>query len=315
MKDISLLISPLAKSAYFADYLTVAQAECDAIFTDTAFTHQRIGTLDFLDATLSDDSIQQAMRLSFAQGIFERCDGGFQPLASDAGFRLHEDFVVGAKYKGKTNEMLTQLLLNIGLAHMPDSAPETLKLLDPMCGRATTLLWGMRYGMRSKGIEQDPKALQDLQQSLKKWTKLHRQKHQLQTGFVGKANKQGKGKFLDFQAEDAGMRVIHGDAREAAELLKDEKFNLIISDLPYGVQHFTTANTRNPLAVLEECADGWANCLKPDGAIVLAFNSYQPKRAKLIECFAARGLHAEPFAAPHRMSEAIIRDIVVFRRS
>ena len=177
------------------------------------------------------------------------------------------------------------------------------------------MLWAMRYGLSAKGIEQDVKAIDDLRQGLKKWTKLHRQKHKILDGFIGKANKKGLGKFLEFTIDKQNFRIINGDSREAATLIKSEKFDLITSDLPYGVQHFTTDKTRNPLLVLSECMADWKKLLTKDGVIVLAFNSYIPKRTELIECFENNGFKAQDFSAPHRMSESIVRDVVVFKHA
>jgi len=188
-----------------------------------------------------------------------------------------------------------------------------INLLEPMCGRATTLLWAMRYGLKARGIEQDTKAIEDIHRNLKKWTKLHRQKHKLSEGFIGESKKKKLGDFLDFSAEDTTMRVVNADARNADQIFKKEKFDLIVSDLPYGVQHFTTDKTRNPINVIEECVNAWKSCLKKKGAIVLAFNNNNPKRAKLINLFEKAGFQALSFSAAHRMSESIIRDVVVFK--
>ena len=110
------------------------------------------------------------------------------------------------------------------------------------------------------------------------------------------------------------MRVITGDSSNACKLLNNEKFNLIVSDLPYGVQHFTTNQTRNPIQVLKDCAADWKASLKPGGVMVLAFNRNIPKRKALLEVFTDQGMQDLGFTAPHRMSESIVRDIVVLKR-
>jgi len=172
----------------------------------------------------------------------------------------------------------------------------------------------MRYGMKAKGIEQDAGALADIRQTVKKWCKVHRQKHEWKEGFTGKANKQDQGKFIDFAVNDASMRVIAGDSTEACHLLNRETFHLLVTDLPYGVQHFTTDKTRNPLATLKACAPAWRDSLKPAGVMVLAFNRYLPRREELIGVFTEHGMQALAFSAPHRMSESIVRDVVVLKR-
>lgn len=308
---VALQISPEAKSAYFSDYLSVAQTELKLVTKDAPFNLRQFGGLDFIEVDIPQQEINSLLRLSFVQGCYQIVNDAFIPLEQTADFLLHDDFVFGSKFKGKTNERLTQLLLNVGLSEINAHDQHKITLLDPMCGRATTLLWAMRYGIQAKGIEQDGKALEDITRNLKRWTKLHRQKHKLSDGFIGGNKKHGK--FIDFSIEQTSMRVATGDARFADQIYKKDKFDLIVSDLPYGVQHFTTSKTRNPLSVIQECVYPWKKLLKKNGAIVLAFNSYQPKREALIQVFEEAGFAAQIFNAPHRMSESIVRDIVVFK--
>lgn len=320
MKSFALLISPRAKSAYFNDYIEVAKAELEWLLPNQDIEYKKVAEMDFLFLTVSDDSLPDLARLSCVYGIFEQVGEQLLPLAIETDFELNEDFIFGAKFKGKTSETLTQMLINVGLASIEFDDISKVKLLDPMCGRATTLLWAMRYGMSSKGIEQDSKALVDIEQNVKKWCKIHRQKHQFKKGFVGGASakksksKQGKDKFIDFTVNDATMRIITGDSIETGSILKSDKFDLIVSDIPYGIQHFTTEKTRNPLAVIQECASGWSNVLKKGGVMVLSFNSFIPKRDDLIAAFSEHNLEALEFSAPHRMSESIVRDVVILRK-
>ena len=132
---------------------------------------------------------------------------------------------------------------------------------------------------------------------------------------MGKTNKKNQGKFLEINVADTHLKFVIGDSRDVQASLKDESFNLIVSDLPYGVQHFTTEKTRNPLDVIQESLASWHKCLKPGGAIVLAFNSNIPKREALVRALIGAGFNAIDFAAPHRMSESIVRDVVVFRKN
>ena len=316
MQKLALLISPRAKSAYFNDLVEVAKAELAwLIGNDKVIIYKKIGEMEFLEVEASELLLPSLARLSFVYGIFEYRKELLIPQAIEARFKLHEDFVFGAKFKGKTNELLTQMLINVGLQSIEYKDITKVKMLDPMCGRATTLLWGMRYGMQTKGIEQDAKALADIRQNVKKWCKIHRQKHQFKNGFVGgKATKGNDGKFIEFTVDDTSMRVITGDSSKACSLLNSEKFNLIISDLPYGVQHFTTNQTRNPLMVLKNCAKDWCDSLQPGGSMVLAFNRNIPKRKELLAVFTEHGMRELAFGSPHQMSESIIRDVVVLQR-
>jgi 16S rRNA G966 N2-methylase RsmD len=314
MKKIALQISPEAKSAYFSDYKQVALEELNYVLGDIPVEHFAIGPLEFFELEYHEALLENILRLSFTQGLYEINGDALKPLNLSPKFNLHEDFVFGSKFRGKTNERLTQLLINTGLATIGKDKTNELNLLDPMCGRATSLLWAARYGFKkAHGIELDPKALPDIHRNLKKWTKLHRQKHKLADGFIGNPNRQNLGKFLNFTVCDTTMRVVIGDARNTETLFKKEKFDLIISDLPYGVQHFTNDLTRNPLAVISECVLPWKNSLKKHGAIVLAFNANCPTRDALNACFTEQGFHLNHFAAEHRMSESIVRNVAIFQ--
>lgn len=313
MTKIAIQISPEAKAAYFSDYLYVAEQELNHVIGSIPFNAVKKGGLEFFELDNTGLDLDKILRLSFVQGIYAIEGNLLRPLELTADYHLHEDFVFGSKFKGKTNERLTQLLINVGLATIGKDATKDVKLLDPMCGRATTLLWAMRYGLQAKGIEQDTKAIEDIHRNLKKWTKLHRQKHKLSEGFIGGQKKKRTGQFLDFNTEQGSMRIVIEDARKAEQVFKKEKFDLLISDLPYGIQHFTTEKTRNPLTIIEQCIKPWKTCLKKTGAIVLAFNSNNPKRIDLINAFEQCGFKAHTFSARHRMSESIIRDILVLQ--
>ncbi len=313
---LSLLVSPAAKGAFFDQTVAVATAELAGMASDRAIAHRRIGAMDFLDVEAAEAELPELARLACIHGVFQRQGEQLLPLATAHHFALHEDFVFGSKYRGKTHELLTQLLINTGLRYMDHPPDDGVKLLDPMCGRGTTLLWAMRYGMRSKGIEQDPAAPAEVRRHLKKWCKLHRQKHRLDQGSISRSGGRGNsGRFLEFEAAGSDLRIISGDASNARALLNGERFELIVSDLPYGIQHLTSAGARNPLDALNNCAAGWRDSLKPGGAIVLAFNANQPRRKDLIAAFAGHGLQAQPFSVPHRMSESIVRDVLVLKQS
>lgn len=307
MPDYALLISPRAEAAYFDDALRVARGELSWI-TGQEGTHWATGGMDFLIVAAEDPA--PFARLSFVQGVFERHGDGLTPIEIAPDFHLHRDFVWGEKYRGKTNETLTQLLINLALA---GRAPEGLRLLDPMCGRGTTLLWALRYGIEAVGVEQDPAALPEIRRALKKWSKIRRQKHKLSEGWVHKSNRTGIGKHLDF-VTDGRMRVITGDTSDLRELVHRKRFDLIVTDAPYGVQHQGSKDRRSPEDTLLTAIPGWADSLAPGGRMAIAFNSYMPKRATLQDAIAAQGLTCLPTDLEHRMSESILRDIILAER-
>lgn len=311
---LDLLVTPLATGAYFASVLDVARAELSVHFPGAEAEVVAHPMLTFLRVELPEAALPTLARLSFVQGIFAAHGDHRRVLDTDPGYTLPAPFVFGAKYRGKTHELLTLLALNVARAtsSLPVEAP--VKVLDPMAGRGTTLLWAVRLGWSATGIERDPKATADLQRHVKKHCKLLRVKHKETRGTVGRKGKSGQGSFVRYSFGDHSLRLLTGDARKTRPLLQSERFPLIVSDLPYGVQHTRDDGWRDPTSVLAACAPEWAERLAPGGSMVLAFNALLPKRDVLVRLFADAGLTVHPFTAPHRMSASIARDLVVFTK-
>ena len=309
-----LLVDPRATGAYFADTLDVARAELQLhlpgcvpeVVSHPMFTRLRVDVPRELLPVLA--------RLSFVQGIFA-VDGDqltVEPVAPE--YHLPAELVYGAKYRGKTHELVTLLALRVARATCTLPAEAPVKVLDPMAGRGTTLLQAARLGWSATGIERDPKAIADLQRHVKKQCKMLRIKHKETRGTVGRKGRQGPGAFVRYRFPDSAIRLITGDARKTRPLLQGERFPLIVSDLPYGIQHTRDDGWRDPTATLRACAPEWAGRLAPGGSMVLCFNAFLPRRDVLVEPFLEAGLILHPFSAPHRMSESILRDLAVFTR-
>lgn len=307
-----LLVSPLARGAYFDAHLDVAGHELRAHAPGVEFSVERVGQLDFFSVELPEHALAMVSRLSFVQGAFrvEGADGPrLVPIDLRPDFVLPESFVYGVKYRGKTNELVTQLALGLALRYRRGQG-RARTVLDPMAGRGTTLLWALRYGLSGVGIEQEPRALDELHAHVKKQTKLHRVKHRHDNGFVGKKRRDQVGRLVGYELAGQRLRLVAGDSRDAPQLVGGQRFDLIVSDLPYGVQ-FGDAKRQGLRELVAECAEAWVSCLKEGGAMVLVFNTYRPTRAELTETFTAQGCRVEDFSAPHRMSESIVRDLLV----
>ena len=311
---LDLLVTPLATGAYYASVLDVAQAELTLHFPHVSAEVIERSTLTFLRADLPREALPTVARLSFVQGVFAVDGDSLTVLDAHPGYHLPAPFVFGAKYRGKTHELLTLLALNVARAtcSLPVEAP--VKVLDPMAGRGTTLLWAARLGWSATGIERDPKAPADLQRHVKKHCKLLRVKHKETRGTVGRKAKSGQGAFVRYTFAESSIRLITGDARRLKPLLQGERFPMMVADLPYGVQHTRDDGWRDPTRVLAACAPEWAERLAPGGSLVLAFNALMPKRDVLVGLFTDAGLVAHPFTAPHRLSAGIERDLAVFTR-
>jgi len=312
--DTWLLISPLARGAYFDAMVDVSVAEFQLCFPEHAVEPAVLGGMPALRIRGPALDLKRLGRLSFLQGAFQGSANQLAPIDLPPAFDLPDSLVFGAKYAGKTNELVTQLAINTALAFADLRTDGPIKVLDPTAGRGTTLLWAARYGMVARGIERDKKALADFQRHVKRQTKLQRIKHKELSGFTTKKNANDLGRFLEYRFAAGSARLVIGDSKDAPRLLGGERFHLVVGDLPYGIQHRGSGRTRNPLENLRSCATAWAASLHPGGAMVLVFNAFMPRRDGLVRVFEDAGLEALPFAAPHRMSESILRELAVFRK-
>lgn len=308
-----LLVNPLAKGAYFDAYLDVGRAELEAHFPNRDMEVVSVGGLDFFRLSLHDDELSAAARCSVVQGIFrEEPSGALWPCDIHPDLRLPEALVYGAKYRGKTHELVTQLALNLALLHHRGERPPTT-VLDPLAGRGTTLLWGLRYHLNGRGLEIDPHARDALHAHLKKQCKLHRISHSAERGTIGGRGRSKEGSFTHFSLGGQNLRLVTGDAAEARRLLSQQRFDLLVSDLPYGIE-FKSRNDPSLLGLVQRCLPSWSESLRPGAAMVLVFNRYQPRRPELEALLHREGYEVAHFAAPHRMSESIQRDLMVATR-
>lgn len=292
----------------------MAQAEVATVLPDHPITVDVRPTLTFLRVEAPESAAADLVRLSTIQAVFvDTGDGGLRPVDADPGYTLPRAVVWGAKYRGKTHELVTQLA--VGLALRTTRAPLGTgpAVLDPMAGRGTTLLWAARLGLDAWGVEQEPAAPDHLRAHIALQAKLHRFHHRVATGSVG--SKRTRTPFLDAWLGESRLRLFSGDSRHVARMVGPTRFACIVADLPYGIQFKGKRQSRSPLSLVAECAPAWAEVLAPGGSMVLVWNRFLPKRPELVEAIASTGLTPLSFEVPHRMSASIHRDVVVFQRA
>ncbi len=116
--------------------------------------------------------------------LFEVEGDLLRPLRVAPHLVLDEDVTTIQRYSGKTNEAFTHLLVNVALAESGRFpallAGERVTLLDPACGRGTSLNRAVVYGMDAHGIEIDQRDVEAYTQFILTWLKDKRLKHQLE---------------------------------------------------------------------------------------------------------------------------------------
>ena len=270
--------------------------------------------------------------LSVFYALFEDLGDVLRPVEVAPPERLDDDLVTVQKYAGKTNEQFTRLLLNVTVASSGAARRLTsggLVVLDPLCGRGTTLNQALLTGHDAVGIEHDGKDVDAYGTFLRTWLERHRLKHKVSSGPVRRS-----GVLLGrrFEAEFAATKelyragslqkvtVVHADTLRTADFVRPRSVDVVVTDAPYGVQHgsrSTSGRARSPVELLEEALPVWVPLLRPGGAVGIAWNTHVAPRAQLVHLLAGAGL--EPLdegpyrELAHRVDASIVRDIVVGR--
>jgi SAM-dependent methyltransferase len=290
-----------------------------------------VGYVTF-DGELDATALAQLANVSTAFALFERsADGAFRPVELAHLDCLDDDLLTILKYQGKTNELFTKLLLNVTVLASRSAGrmlTDRLRVLDPLCGRGTTLNQVLMYGWHASGIDRDAKDFDAYAAFLPRWLKDKRLKH---TATTAKLRREGQtlGRRLDVElatSKDAWaagdtitVSTALADTRVAADVFRAGSVDAIVTDAPYGVQHGSHGGDgslhRRPLDLLAEALPGWVRVLRPGGAVGIAVNTRTCPRHDALALLADAGLEPRDEAAyrgfEHRVDQAIVRDVVV----
>jgi SAM-dependent methyltransferase len=345
MSSYALLVAPSANRVYARAAVGLTIAELGAL--DETVLDGRLGEarpdqvagVDYVtfDGDLDSQALAHVANVSTAFALFERRDGGLlRPVALHRLDCLDDDLLTILKYQGKTNELFTQLLLNVTVLASGAAGrmlTDRLRILDPLCGRGTTLNQVLMYGWHAAGLDVDNGDFEAYAAFLPRWLKDKRLKH---TATTARLRRDGRALGRRFDAELATSKEAWvagdtvtltsalADTREAAEVFKAASFDAIVTDAPYGVQHGSRAGAsgaglqRRPLDLLAEALPGWVRLLRPGGAVGIAVNVRTCPRPDAVALLTGAGLEVRETPAylgfEHRVDQAIQRDIVVARR-
>src|SRR5215218_9804936 len=255
MTDHLILLAPPANRVYASEADRLVAAELKIMLG--AHNHPAIqpvtvagvGYLAVASESL-DDQISGALgRLSGFYAAFQREHDRLLPIEVATPDLFDDDLVTIPKYPGKTNEQFTRLLINVTLASMTREVSGPISILDPMCGRGTTLSTAMMLGCNAFGVEVEAKAVDAYAAYLRTYLRRKRLKHTLD---VSPVRREGKiiGKRLEAEVLPAGrerplaVMVFSGDARQSAVLFGKRRFDAVVADAPYGVVHGSHTEAR-----------------------------------------------------------------------
>ena len=335
MTGYALLVLPAVNRVYGQAAPTLTAAEL-AVFGQTVLggriadiRHRQIGGVPYVTfsaPTLTERDVRHLSNLSSAYALFEVAGGGetsLQPVTMSRLDRYDDDLLTIPRYTGKTNESFTKLLVNLALV-CGSSADDYLdgarrvRVLDPLCGRGTTLHQAFMYGFDAAGVEVEAKAVEAYETFFVQWLQEKRLKHKVEQARVRRDGKLtghrtdiavGESKAEVKAGGASSVTIVEDDTRHVAEHFKKRTFDALVADLPYGVQH----DTRDVL--LADALPGWLRVLKPGAALALAWNRRALARPDLVSMLSDAGV--EVFDRPpfdgfgHRVDRTIQRDVVV----
>jgi SAM-dependent methyltransferase len=339
MPQYALLLAPSANRVYAGQAAGLSLAELAAFGSVLSrelsdISEMSLGGVEYLafEGDLTARDIAYLSNMSAAYALFERVGDLLRPLELAPLARYDSDLITIPKYAGKTNEQFTKLVLNLTLLASSSAdrmLDRQLTVLDPLCGRGTTLNQALMYGYDAIGVEIDGKDVEAYKLFLQTWLKRKRLKH---TADLVPVRRQGRRAARRLEVTMAASKddhkagavqkvtVIQGDTTQLDGLIRGGVADILVTDLPYGVAHGSYDDegglSRRPLDLLERAVPQWLPLLRPGAALGLSWNTKVARRALAEDILIANGLEiVEHLPLEHRVDQGIERDVVVARLS
>jgi hypothetical protein len=237
-----------------------------------------------------------------------------RPLETHYETALPSELLVTRRYRGKTNELFTLFMCNVArFSSRYASQPwSTLRILDPLAGGGTTLLAGLILGADVAGVEKDLGDVESTATFIDQFLREQGIKRELREERLRKLGH--KWSFT------IGARVVqrcflaHGDTGLSKELMAGFRPHLIVTDLPYGIQH------QGVLAdLLGAALPVWVSMLEDGGVLTFSWDATRFPRSEmvaLVESISPLSVLKEPpyDRLAHRVDRVIKqRDVLVAR--
>jgi len=293
-------------------------------------TIERLAGQEFLLLDLdepTDADLALLWRLGTVAGVYEyfptlgEREGPFlRPLAPQTPAFVSPEIAEARRYRGKTGELFTAVLLNLAIFGGAYAAEATgrLRILDPLSGGGTTLFTALVRGYDAYGIEREKDDFDT--------TDAYAQAFLRGIGVPYKRVEErvrGSGRRailnVGWREETRQLGFVLGNTTDTSTLLAGipggAHFHAIVSDLPYGIQHQGQVTD-----FLEKAVPRWAQVLLPGGTMALAWEATAPRRDEATAIVErVRGLRVvttPPYdALAHQVDRQIKRrDILVIRR-
>ena len=339
MPEHLILLAPSVNRVYASDAPRLAAAELGSLLDGLAIPagveQVELAGVRYLAVATADEPgpvwLDAVAAVSGVLAVFRRDGELLAPVQLRSPERYPDDLLTIQKYQGKTNEQWTRLLLNVTATATKEPGKlldGRLRVLDPMCGRGTTLNLALLLGLDVTGVDVDRKDFESYSAFLKTWMRQHRLKHSVVERQLRHA---GTPRGRELQVEVAPTKeefkaqhvqhvsYLNTDTTDLTGLLRSGSFDVVVTDTPYGVLHGSHGDRleRSPLHLLERALPGWGRVLRVGGAVGLSYNRHVAPREELAGLLREHGLdpvdHA-PDRFRHRVDASIDRDLIVARK-
>jgi len=288
-----------------------------------AWTYRTLGGLEGMEIELTRPLQKEDVLLlgyfALTAGVFRLKPGDpptLHPLPLQPPYVLPRTLLETRRYKGKTNELITEFLLNLGWFASPwaKQVPSRLRVIDPICGGGTTLFAALIRGWDAYGVERDAKTVETTVAYLKTFLRTARIKHKVQPSrLLGL----GQRWTFDIKVMDPPLTCVltRGDTGDTFELLASPKAHLLVADFPYGIQHRGLV-----MDLLSRGMAGWLRSLRKGAVLVLMWDQRTLKRNEFASILEGLGnvevLQEPPWNQLMHPVDRVIkkRDILVARR-
>lgn len=268
-----LLASPLASAIQHVEPITLAGQSYLLVTLDDSGCPLMLDVLGRLGAT--SEAYEYFAEIGGLQGPFLRpLDAVFQPF-------VPVEMAEVRRYKGKTNEIFTRVLLNVAIfaGAFREQLAGRLRILDPLAGGGTTLFLALAAGYDAFGIEHERQDVETTALFIRQYL---RSEHIPFKELDERGRRAGRRYQFEIGRKGATRHLVlaHGDTAQAHAHLQEvpggPHMHAVVADLPYGIQHFGEISN-----MLAQALPVWERLLLPGGTIALAWNATRIEREAL----------------------------------
>lgn len=276
-----------------------------------------LGDADYLEVAVADDPTASELLartlplLAATTDAFKIVgDRRWAPVAVTKLACVPRVMAEARRYSGKTNELLTRVMVNLATFDLWPRPAGAVRVLDPLCGGGTTLFAALERGCSVVGADRDRTAVASTATFVRQFCREER----LGCREV-EARARGRGRDWHHDITTAGGEILRSSLLQASlDVLGDavatapggRRTHGVVADLPYGIRHDGAATD-----LVAELLSVVQPLLVDGGNVVLSWNASSLGRDRLLGALDLAGwrVAAEPAheALGHRVDRVIKR--------